>query len=357
MEKVTLMDKFNSFLAQKSFSIAERLKFYRKLYAFINEGIPTYDAIETLLHRYEVNKDYKKQIMAQILKDMDSGESFPTAMSKWIPSQDAALIYAGDASAKLNEALLEVISLSEKSKELKGFIKSTVYPSIAYLVVLFLVIIFFSVHMAPQFRDTLPEEYWSVITVSYFSFSDFIGNNFAFILLFIGGLIAFFLTTVSRYHGPGRKILDVMPGYKTYRVINSGYFLITLSGMMKTGATFDDSIHSIKKFMPPYIQSHLRKSISLVAGGSEPGESLSTGFLPKDVAADVEDFGKLAGFARGIEAIGRMIIEDISQKLKSVAGFSKVLVFLSIALYLVWTIFALGSAGLNMQEAAQMGTL
>jgi type II secretory pathway component PulF len=344
-------------LAKLSFNVKERLKLYIKINAFVSEGISVFDAAVTMNNRYVEAKDYKRSITSEIVEKMDQGDSFSNGIKEWIPSQDAALIASGEASGNLSGALQELIAMTEKMDTLQKYVRSSVYPSIFLLVLLFAIIIMFSVFLVPQFKESIPEIYWTVATHSYFGFAEFVGNYYFAILIFFISLFVTYKLSVPTYTGKGRSLLDKLPGYSSYRLINSGYFLIALSAMMKSGTPFIECLRSIKTFMPRYIRHHIDIAITRVEDGGDPGEALNTGFIPHNVAIDLEDFGRLSGFAEGINVIGKMTLTDIMEKLKQMAAAIKTSVFAGIAAYLLWTAAALASAGFEMQRAAQMGAI
>jgi len=349
--------KMDSGLARLSFNVKERLKLYIKINAFVSEGISVFDAITTMHERYVEAKDYKKVITGTILDHMDSGGSFSTGIKEWIPNQDSALISSGEASGNLSGALQELILMTEKVQTLQGYVKASVYPSMFLLVLLFAIVILFSIFLVPQFKESIPEKFWTGATRSYFGTAEFVGAHYAFLVGILISIFIFYKSTVTIYTGRARPFLDKLPGYSSFRLINSGYFLISLAAMMKSGTPFIDCLKSIKTFMPRYIQFHIDVAISRVEDGVDPGVSLNTGFIPHHVALDLEDFGRLSGFADGISVIGKMTLNDIMEKLKNMAGSIKTTVFAGIAGYLLWTAAALASAGFEMQRAAQMGAL
>ena len=182
--------------------------FTRQLATMMNAGLPL---TETLLILRSQSKGSMQSIVAQILADVEEGESLSSSMSK---HQNAfsrtyiALIKSGEVGGVLDEVLVKVADDLEKQEEFKGKVKGAlIYPiiiifgMIAVALIMFLFVIPRLTTLYDQFDAELPLSTRTIIGIS-----DFMLRFWPFVIIGVAGLIYAF--SIYRNTQAGKRKLD-----------------------------------------------------------------------------------------------------------------------------------------------------
>lgn len=311
----SIQDKVKFFLAKDRFDTNARLVMYEKLGSALSEGITILDIVSDLHKRYVRRKNPISYMTGKWISKIKKGENFSEAIKGWAPEGDIYLLAAGEERNNLEESFSELIRITNEQKKLKKLVSSDIYPQFFTLAVLLGVIYGFSSYIAPQFKDLISEDKWPPVAIYYFAFSDAVLNYFAYIAAAMVLLIGLSAWSFKNLTGPLRTRLDKFPPWTIYKEMESANLLIVISGMVKSGIAVNDAITKIEKFSPKYTSFHLRTMKRRLAAGINEGEAMNTGMLPQDLADDVIDYGKRAGFSKGILSIGRRAGDEVVEKI------------------------------------------
>lgn len=182
--------------------------FTRQLSTMINAGLPITEALLILRSQ---SKGSMQKIVAQILADIEAGESFSDALTKHPKSFSQtyrALVRAGEVGGVMDEVLSRLADNMEKQQEFSGKVRGAlIYPAIIIvgMVVVSLIMMIFVVPrltaLYSEFNATLPLPTRVLIGISNF-FIDF----WFIVLILAGGVIYTF--TLYRATKIGRKKID-----------------------------------------------------------------------------------------------------------------------------------------------------
>ncbi len=182
--------------------------FTRQLSTMIGAGLPITEAL--LILRSQSNGAMQK-VVAQILADVEAGESLSGAMNKHpkiFTRTYLALIKSGEVGGVMDAVLLRLADTLEKQQEFNGKVKGAlIYPAIigvGMVVVVFIMMIFVIPRLTSLYGDfnaTLPLPTRILMGISGF----FV--NYWFIILVIGG-IGFYLFTLYKSTATGKKKVD-----------------------------------------------------------------------------------------------------------------------------------------------------
>lgn len=126
---VTNLEPEKSFLSSVSFGnrvgVRARAQFARQLATMINAGLPLVQALNIIV--LQTKNPVLHTIIATIIRDIESGYTFSTALAKHPEAFDrifVSIVRAGEATGKVDEVLIEVATQLEKdsafSSKLKG---------------------------------------------------------------------------------------------------------------------------------------------------------------------------------------------------------------------------------------------
>lgn len=122
----TLITKLRSRISYSDVTV-----FTRQLATMINAGLPL---TESLLILRTQAKPALQRVVAQILADVEAGQSLSSAMSKHtdlFPASYIALVRSGEVGGVLDEVLVRLADNMEKEQEFRGKVKGAlIYPAI-----------------------------------------------------------------------------------------------------------------------------------------------------------------------------------------------------------------------------------
>ena len=184
--------------------------FTRQLSTMINAGLPITEAILILRSQ---SKGSMQKIVAQILADIEAGESFSNSISrhpKIFSRTYIALVKSGEVGGVMDAVLLRLADDMEKQQEFKGRVKGAlIYPIIVIVgmvVVAFVMMIFVIPRLTSLYTDfgaTLPLPTRILMGVSGFAV------HFWFVVLAVVG-IGLYVLSLYRATFEGRRKIDAL---------------------------------------------------------------------------------------------------------------------------------------------------
>lgn len=182
--------------------------FTRQLSTMINAGLPITEALLILRSQ---SKGSMQKVVAQLLADIEAGESFSNSLarhSKIFSQTYISLVKSGEVGGVMDTVLLRLADNMEKQEEFAGKIKGAlVYPAIivvGMVVVGFVMMIFVVPRLTSlysEFNTTLPMPTRILIGMSAFM------TNFWFVIIILAIIVAY-LFKVYRATDEGRKKID-----------------------------------------------------------------------------------------------------------------------------------------------------
>jgi type IV pilus assembly protein PilC len=182
--------------------------FTRQLSTMINAGLPITEALLILRSQ---SKGSMQKIVAQILADVEAGESFSDSLGKYpkvFSRSYVALVKSGEVGGVMDAVLLRLADNLEKQEEFSGKVKGAlIYPAIiivGMVIVSFVMMIFVIPKLTSLYADfnaTLPLPTQILIGISNF----FIRFWFVMVALAVGGFYGF---NLYRATPEGRRKVD-----------------------------------------------------------------------------------------------------------------------------------------------------
>ncbi len=200
---VSLIESFT-----KRIKAEEVSNFTRQISTMVSAGLPITEALNILKMQ---SQGKMKEVVSQILADVEEGQSFSSAISKYpevFSSTYVALIKAGETGGVLDSVLARLSDTMEKQMEFKGKVKGAlIYPVIVVLgmiLVAFIMMVFVIPKMLSlysEFGADLPTPTKILMNVSGF---------FAKFWWLLGGIFLVFLNFFLAYRKTkqGRRKVD-----------------------------------------------------------------------------------------------------------------------------------------------------
>jgi type IV pilus assembly protein PilC len=205
---------------ESPFAIIRRLKdritpsdvatFTRQLSTMINAGLPITEAILILRSQ---SKGSMQKIVAQILADIEAGDSFSNSLSKHpkvFSRTYIALVKSGEVGGVMDAVLLRLADDLEKQQEFKSRVKGAlIYPTIIIIgmvIVSFVMMIFVIPRLLSLYKDfnaTMPLPTLILIGISNFLI------RFWYIILVLAG-IGLYVFNLYKAVPEGRRKIDAL---------------------------------------------------------------------------------------------------------------------------------------------------
>lgn len=339
------------FWLKLQFGATERTRVYQKLNRFLSSSVSLRQALEIMYQHASEDGRKPKNATAQILLEWvratKNGQPFGHAIQGWVPDGDRLVIEGGEAAGNLPQAIERAVMISESLK----LIISTIVGGLAYPVMLFIAAIgflfFFGTTVIPQFEEILPRDQWTGIAGQMSVMSDFVQNGLIWVLLALGALGGVIAATMTKWTGKIRTKFDKYPPWSLYRLVIGAGFMLTVSGMIKSGITLPKILTMLQRGASPWYVERLSKTLFQVKNGHNLGEALyRTGFnFPdKDTVTDLRSYANLNKFDETLQRLGEEWLQDAVKRVKaqiSVLFMTSLLFFGGVFFWIAGGIFSL----------------
>ncbi len=269
-------------------SVSELAVMTRQFSTLISSGLPLEVSLVAL---YEQTEDQKlKGILSQVRSRVSEGSSLHAALEEHgsaFSDLYVSMVRAGEASGTLDVVLGRLADFLEKQLELTSKIRGAmIYPAIMFVVGLG-VLVFMMTFVIPKVADIFEASNKALpfITVVLIGASDFLRENFVFLLIFLA--VVFFFARRYVKTPSGKKVYDRVSlripvfGKMSSKVMISR-FTRTLATLLSSGIPLLESIRVSESVMGNSLYvDNIRDVRVRVAEGAAFGGCLGqTGIFP-----------------------------------------------------------------------------
>jgi type II secretory pathway component PulF len=140
-----------------------------------------------------------------------------------------------------------------------------------------------------------------------------------------------------------RNLLDKIPPWSIYKQYQSTVFLICLSGLIKTGSSYNNAVQFTIKTASPYLNVFLHRMLNNLARGSNFGESLDVGLFKGNMIVNTSIFALTNRLDVGVKLLAE---EGLEKQSADIVNQGKVLGYIMmsvVALSIGWIVLAVYS--------------
>lgn len=201
-----------SFFSLKSkIGIKELTHFCRQLAIMINASIELINCLE-MLKGQSYSKNFRS-VLEMIYEDVKSGMLMSAAMKKHkkvFPNFFINMVYVGEMSSSLEKVLLNIADYYENENQTRAKLKSAMVYPIVLLVLMVGILALMMFLVVPTFRESLSnmEIQMPALTQAIFDASDFVVQNWAYILL--GLVVVVLLFKLFKRTKSGKMFFDTL---------------------------------------------------------------------------------------------------------------------------------------------------
>lgn len=323
----------NRWWAKTQFTDAVRMRLYRKIAKMLANGLPLLKILEELQDRASENGAKPNEPLAIVLEDcrrtVQNGGSLSEGLEWWAPRTEQMILYAGEQSGRLENALVAVIDVVQAGRK----IKSVILGGIAYpMAILFLVIVYiylFGTRVIPQFTRIIDPSGWHGPAKSLYIMSQIVQDWMVYIVLALALVVVAVIAAMPRWRGSIRVFLDRYAPFSIYRLVVGSGFLMAFSALQSAGVTVEKSLQRLSALADPWLRERLDGALLGVRSGLNCGEALRNagyGFPSKEVVDDLCVYAEYRGFADALKMLAdewmEEGIEQITAQMKLLNGFS-----------------------------------
>lgn len=169
------------------------------------------------------------------------------------------------------------------------------------------ILYFIGSEFIPQAAGNLPQSRWPVASLVVYSYSNFVGKWWAFILTIFIVLYSAYRWSLDNWRvSPTRQFFErIIPGYKLHREFQAQSFLETLYILLSVSNGLGKNLSLMKERGSPYIRSHIEQMIEILVAMSNTAEDgkdktgvvkiLDTGLLSVNDMSIIESIGGTDG--------------------------------------------------------------
>jgi len=253
-------------LARLLFRGDERIEFYQTLAAYLERSIRLTEALPEI-RELEIEgrpawlhwtSPLATAIPHWLYRILDHGDGFEKVMSGWLPAEEA-MIFASIAQAGLTaENLRDLAAISEKQTKWKKALWRAFRPLVGVSVLFIAAFWQLSTSLFPHLFEVLPsgtELDGSALALK--NASDFFAAYGA-LVMGVTILAPFGLARLlPRWTGGARTYCEGLPLFSLYRRWTGLGFLLSLSALLKAGASLIDALELLRDRAQPYVAERL----------------------------------------------------------------------------------------------------
>jgi len=329
--------------------VADLAVFARQMATMISAGIRLPDTLSICINQTQ-NK-MMKEALVEVMKDVQGGSSLSMAMSKHpnvFPKVFVFVTKAGEATGRLDTALLSLAERTEKDASFRGKLRGAlIYPAFVFVVLLGVGALMM-IKVIPQLQQiflesnvTLP---WA--TRALIAVFSFLQRGWWAVLLGLAGAIALFRFYIKTEKGMlwWNNLLIKFPILgDTNRMVIMARFTQTFALLVRTGIPILDALHVLADVMDNEIYT---RALFKVAKEVEQGVPLSVP-LSKDknfppVVGQMIGVGEKSGSLDQIlERLGNFFENQVEDRTKVIGSLVEPIVIVILGIGVAILIFAI----------------
>jgi len=280
-------------LARALFTPVERLNFYRALAVYraqdVREGAALVNWWNVITGRGSKNGWHSLAILIPVLLYAMhyQGARWQSVFKHWVPNDDAMIITASERVGLTPQLLQTLVSLSLARRQWSKKIRAAALPALINLLWLMGLLAGIGLFYFPALRHSMPHMRLVGNVALLAQLSDFMSRSGLFLLAIMLLLPFAGKALLRNMTGPGRTLIDGLPGLSLYRQATGMTFLLGVSALLDVGENFIDSVRLLRSHASPYVRERL--DAILAFDNLRPAEAMTaTGFhWPDDATLEL----------------------------------------------------------------------
>lgn len=338
--------------ARMSLTAKRRIDTYKMIAAMLRSDLPLSDCLLRLIETYKNPGDPFRHVLQSWFNAMETGRTFPEALTGWVPDTELVLISAGERSHRLSEALDQAARGIKVISEIKGaFIKALLYP---VGIILFSVTLlgFYSSQLVPILTQIFKLEDFPHHIQTLFSLGGFVASNYMLLALAFFAVFGSISWSLNAWVGGLRNKFDRIAPWSIYRTYNSATFLLSLSALLQAGISLGEALQEIRSLSGRWMKSHIDLCAHKLAQGVSYKDVFDSNMLDDETRVLIAIYADLTEFEKAINDIGNQSISESIERVNRKAATAKTLTMILAAALIGWIVMST----LAVQQMSQQMT-
>lgn len=343
-----------------TFTDRRRMGFYQDLANANEAGIAPIAALTRMRDVSAPRRSLRwlVRLLNPMLEAAANGQSFANAVRPWVPPEDAAMLSAGEEVGDLTSALRELVSLMRMKLQIRASLKKNLLPSAVMIAVIFGLLVFILNLIGPQAKEMVPPEVMSTLDLlpSYIATGEFFMQWGLFLVgALLSGAGVLWLSLARWRPDSAREHLDGrLPPYSLFARVQTAFFLISVSSMMRAGRTFRSAVEQLQGFATPWSYDYYEQMLDRLRAGMPEVQAMQVGMLPTDVADRLNFYALLPDFGAVMRETARDAMDALLARVEAVGALMRALTMLLLAGFVVWTLASVYDMADGVERAAKL---
>ncbi len=337
----------------------ERLKVYYKLAALLRNKFTLMDALDRIwmIESKDGTKPNEPMAVAIAwwLRELEKGLPFSSAIDGWAPMREKLMLSVGDVS-KLENALLNVIKVSEGSNRIIQPLMGAITYPLMMIALSLVIIVGVGVYMVPPLLEFAKNAQWTGTAKSLVWLSGFVKVYWWTFPIVLGGIIAGIYISFSIFIGPLRVKFDKFPPWSLYRMFSGVSWLMSLAALVESGTPISKAMQSLRGQSNPYLKERIDAALSFMKNGDNLGTALKRSkmnFPETELIGDLEIYSELDNFEAALNNVATTYLENSISNIKKEASLLNSFALLIVSGVIAWVL--LGVFDMQNQVQNNMG--
>jgi len=347
-------------LVKIQFTTKRRTGFYRDMANAVRAGMGPFKAAERMrdVSRPRKSLRWLVDVLDPVLQSAAEGASFARALSEWVPAEDAAMLSAGEESDNMAGALDELVGLLQAKGKVTSSLKTNLVPSVFMMAFVIGILSYVMRVIVPLTKDMLEPADMLMLDVLpvYVAVGDFVINKGIWLILFIVAVTLCIAVSLPRWAPDKvRTFLDQKtPPWSLYARIQTVFFLITASSIMRAGRTFRVATEKITILSTPWMRGYLGQMLARLRNGQDEISSMQVNMLPIDVADKLNFYAILPEFTQIMKEVARDAMEHLLVTVQRVGALVRTLVMALAVVFVISTMYSMFEMTQAIESKSQL---
>ncbi|MGR5347505.1 type II secretion system F family protein [Vibrio mediterranei] len=187
-----------------------------------------------------------------MLGAVGQGRAVSTAFEGYFNEITVQTMLAGELSKDLRGGCINAQVAIQNTGGVAGTILKAVAGPLIQLFLITGVIVALSANIFPILSELIPQYMWPAISKSFHAFVTSISDNWQLVILSIFLVPYLFVLFLKNYTGPGRDLLDTLPGFSQFRYVVSAQVMYTMATVLRAGGSLAGAIEFAGKSTTRY---------------------------------------------------------------------------------------------------------
>jgi type II secretory pathway component PulF len=333
--------------------LEKRAPLYLHLSAQVSNGKDIIGALEGFKKRMVRNeKTATANIITSIIRRMNDGSSFSSAMEKWVPEDEVMMLEAGDLSGALPLAIDNMMDSKERTQRVRSTVISALISPLIYVIAVYGFLWGIGNFVVPSLAATVPPEKAHGMVSVLYGLGSFATSWWAFTPPVVAiALIVVITLSLPKWRGTPRVMAEKYFPYSFYRDINGYSWLLGFISLLEAGVPEVEILGQQIKKANPWMKERLNSVHKRMRNGEGLAQALgcektSFGFPNPDIIDNIESMSGFQDFPQKIKIIARQWADSMERSTSERAkafGFAVEIIMYGIMGFLMVAINSLSS--------------